>query len=447
MQNSTDPAGNPTGGSRAPRGRVLVRWWTAPTVLARERWRRIWLTSALVLFFALLAIASTSIWNYYGLSLPIKQPIGDVSAVSQSAQTLSIASPARTPEWVRHLGDSATSPAIWANATVYVVLGHTPETGRILALDDSDGSTIWEVKLDSIGDFSPVVAGNTVYVGTRAGDLFALDRTTGGKVWVSDLGPSVVGSPEVRNGIVYAASDAVYALDATTGHKLWIHNVGGSVARSVHLSANVLAAIGSDGHVNLMSAVNGRHRLTFPLWFGTSAGPTAVGNVLVIPGDRANVQALNITVRDIPMEKAVRFWWTKLWLWDMAPRPPLPRGYLWQNRGLDGDTAYALGADDQAVFLAIDHIDGSGSIVALDPVTGEARWHTETESRVLAPAVIARNALVVGLYGGTILAIDSQSGGRLWEWEVEVGLAAAPTLSESGRMLVPTRDRRLIAFR
>ena len=54
--------------------------------------------------------------------------------------------------------------------------------------------------------------------------------------------------------------------------------------------------------------------------------PVIVGDIVAVSGDRGSVQAIEIHARDIPMEKALRFWWTKLWIWNSAPRPARPCG-------------------------------------------------------------------------------------------------------------------------
>ena len=236
------------------------------------------------------------------------------------------------------------------------------------------------------------------------------------------------------------------AIDALTGERLWRHDMDGDVTRPIQLSGDVLAAVSSDGNVNLIDAVNGRRRLTFRLWFGTSAAPTVSEGALIVPGDGANVQALDLSKRDVPVEKAVRYWWTKLWLWDMAPSPPLPRGYLWQQRNISGKTAYPVGADADSVYLGVAQIDGSGKVVALDLETGQTRWARDFKSVPIAPAILTPETLVIGVEGGQMFAVDKGKGDLLWEYEVAGGLATAPTITEDGVILVPTLDGKLLAM-
>ena len=437
----------PDSGQRRGRASSIVRRWSSPTGFQADRRLQIWIVLPATSLLFVVTVASTSLWNYYGLSLPVPKPSTDITASDMLGSLASIDRPSGNVAWQFETGEPMTAPPTTADGAIYIVSGATVDTGAIASVTAAEGSPLWRTKLNSIADYPPVAAGDMVFIGTRAGDLITFDRHTGETVWTSDLGSSVVGSPIVRAGVIYIASNAVYAIDAATGKRLWRHTVGGDVSRPIRLSGHVISAISSDGNVNLINAENGRRRLTFPLWFSTSAAPVVAGTALVIPGDRAFVQALDIDERDVPMEKAIRFWWTKLWLWDMAPRPPLPRAYLWQNRSIDGDTAYALGAGNDSVFLGVAEVDGSGTVVALELSTGQVRWETPAASKVLSPAILTEESLILGIEGAGALSIDKLTGTLLWKMDIEGGLSAAPTFTESGLILFPSTNGTLKAIR
>ena len=77
-------------------------------------------------------------------------------------------------------------------------------------------------------DSSPAVANGVVYVGSGDFNVYALNASTGAKLWSYATGNSVESSPAVANGVVYVGSaDAnVYALNASTGAKLWSYATG-----------------------------------------------------------------------------------------------------------------------------------------------------------------------------------------------------------------------------
>ena len=75
---------------------------------------------------------------------------------------------------------------------------------------------------------SPAVVNGVVYFGSDDGNVYALNASTGAKLWSYATGDGVDSSPAVANGVVYVGSDDgnVYALNASTGAKLWSYATG-----------------------------------------------------------------------------------------------------------------------------------------------------------------------------------------------------------------------------
>ncbi len=425
---------------RAPR-----KWSTPPKGLGRLKKRRLWLLLALLILAGLLSVALASLWNYLGVSFPLPSPTTNLTSLHSPAAPGLAALRAAQTEWAFDAGEPLVVAPITVGRRAYLVAGRTPLTGRVVALDLGSGEVVWTRQLDSISDYPPAAAGDLLFVGTRGGQLLALDRHTGHERWSFEAEASILGQPIVEGGVLYFASTRVYALDAATGKQRWKHKVGGQVTRPIALSEGIVAAVSSDGDLNLIDGGTGKRRLTFPLWFGPSAGPTISGGTVVVSGDGANVQALALRGRDIPMEKAVRYWWTKLWLWDMAPKPPLPRGFLWQQRTIRGITAHPLAADAERIFLGVKDPEQTARIVALSRGTGEVLWQYPVESPVAASATLTGDMMLVGTEAGRIFGLDTTSGRKVWELAVGSPVAAAPAVAGK-TILVPSLDGVLYAF-
>ena len=144
-------------------------------------------------------------------------------------------------------------------------------TGNYYALNATTGAKLWSYTTGGYVGSSPAVVNSVVYVGSYDRNVYALNATTGAKLWSYTTGSSVcfplrpsptasstwgamtttstpstpppgrscgatrpetaVSSPAVANGVVYVGSDDgnVYALNATTGAKLWSYTTGGYV--------------------------------------------------------------------------------------------------------------------------------------------------------------------------------------------------------------------------
>jgi len=64
----------------------------------------------------------------------------------------------------------------------------------------------------------PAVSGNTVYVGSGDGKVYALNTANGDILWTYTTGDSIYSSPAVVDGAVYIGSEdgKVYALNTSS---------------------------------------------------------------------------------------------------------------------------------------------------------------------------------------------------------------------------------------
>lgn len=94
--------------------------------------------------------------------------------------------------------------------------------------------------------------GERVYVGTNAGDLYALSATSGDKAWSTRIGgpyDGVASSPAVGNGTVVVGSD--------NAHVYWLSPANGSVQRNYTASSQVSTSPALDGALAFVSSRDG----------------------------------------------------------------------------------------------------------------------------------------------------------------------------------------------
>jgi eukaryotic-like serine/threonine-protein kinase len=97
----------------------------------------------------------------------------------------------------------------------------------------------WKFHTNGIVISSPVLFGNTLYVGSADHFLYALDSATGAEKWKFETGSNIVSSPAVTDGTVFVLSydSNCYALDATTGKVKWKFQTAGErrfAAKHIH---------------------------------------------------------------------------------------------------------------------------------------------------------------------------------------------------------------------
>jgi PGF-CTERM protein len=112
-------------------------------------------------------------------------------------------------------------------------------------------------------------------VGSYDHNVYALNASTGAKVWNYTTGLMVLSSPAVANGVVYVGSDDnnLYALNASTGAKLWSYRTGLWVEANPAITNGVVYVGSDDGNVYAFSTV--------------SSTTTTSGGFLGLPGFEA----------------------------------------------------------------------------------------------------------------------------------------------------------------
>jgi outer membrane protein assembly factor BamB len=146
------------------------------------------------------------------------------------------------------------------DGTVYV----GSHNGLFVALRARDGRRVWTQKLGSVSA-EPLVDGTTVYVGTDAGEMYALDALTGTVKWQYASKGQVLRAPTPVGDMLVFASDAdrVVAVDRATGKYRWQYERDTPEEFTLHGHAGVAAAKDrlyagfGDGHVVALTPAAG----------------------------------------------------------------------------------------------------------------------------------------------------------------------------------------------
>jgi outer membrane protein assembly factor BamB len=125
--------------------------------------------------------------------------------------------------------------------------------------------TVWETPLD--GTATPVVVGEdnrTIFVGTSAGTVYALDGDTGAVVWTTPVGHgSIDQSPALARGVLYfgTGDGTTVAVDSADGSVQWSGTppAGAQPATTQPVVAGDVVYVGSRDAVDAF-ALDGSHR-------------------------------------------------------------------------------------------------------------------------------------------------------------------------------------------
>ena len=113
------------------------------------------------------------------------------------------------------------------------------------------------------GASSPAVVNGVAYIGSNDDNVYALNASTGAKLWSFATGESVYSSPAVVNGVVYVGSfdHNLYALNATTGMELWSYTTGNIIDSSPAVANGVVYFGSVDNTDNLLGRSDDRGRI------------------------------------------------------------------------------------------------------------------------------------------------------------------------------------------
>ena len=180
-----------------------------------------------------------------------------------------------------------SSPTI-ANNTVYIGSGDQ----HVYALDAATGVLRWQFEAADVIHASPAVANGLVYIGSWDRNLYALDATTGRERWRYTTGNDttdynqigIASSAAVAGGLVFVGGrdGHFHAVDATTGAPKWSHdNHGGWTIGSPAVRDGVVYFATSDGRrFKALGAATGAVRFDLANKAISFSSPALAGNAV-----------------------------------------------------------------------------------------------------------------------------------------------------------------------
>ncbi|MBI5871090.1 MAG: PQQ-like beta-propeller repeat protein [Actinobacteria bacterium] len=385
------------------------------------------------------------------------------SPAPQSEPTLR-ANPGRTgfydSQAVREVGEVDTrfdsfmvsTAPVMADGIIYLAKGGN----NLTAIEIETGRELWQHKIREWQPSVPALAGGTIYFGAE--DIVALDARTGAERWhFGENAPGETGfgnAPVVASGSVYVTrKGSLYALDAASGAKHWEYTIDEYVIEStapafsggtLFFGAGIDAGGPGNNALYAIDSVTGREKWRHELAGKISSPPVAVDGVVYATatdinqtggGDPRYPYQSGITGSVYAIDAVTG---AELWRFDtgrMIEQPPAVAGGL----VFFGDTQISdFGPDSQ------------GSLYALDARSGMELWKNDAGSAISAPSV-AENWLYMAVRvqdpaardGAaehiTLLALDARTGKENWRYDLPQGYSMpAPVFYQDVMYVAPS---------
>lgn len=147
--------------------------------------------------------------------------------------------------------------------------------GDVYALDKKDGSRIWHTDLDDEEENDDrrstrlsggiTLEGDNLYITSENGYIYALDTVDGALKWKFNVGEEIVSAPcvGISNVIALTISGKLVAVDTHTGEKTWITGSDNSMislrgdSTPIAIAGGVIMYGTSDGKINIVHENNG----------------------------------------------------------------------------------------------------------------------------------------------------------------------------------------------
>jgi outer membrane protein assembly factor BamB len=306
--------------------------------------------------------------------------------------------------------------------------------GRVFALNPesrsrglsfpTEGEWIFPADKEKLGAIygTPVLSGDTLYLGTSDGKLYALDAKTGRSKWQNpfpDKGAIIGGLAVAGDTIFVASADKLHAIDAESGRPRWQPFAADERIWSSPVVQEDTVYFGSlDHRFYALDAKTGKERWSF------STEGAIVGTALV-------------------RDRAVYFgaFDGKLYALDSKTGSPLWEEPFSGDSWFWGKAVYGGGR----VFAST----VKGSLYAIDARTGKQAWgqpFKKVQGPVSSSPVLVGDTLVMASADGTVYGLNQRSGVPEWQASVAEKPISADLAASEETVYVHAEDGTVYAL-
>lgn len=233
---------------------------------------------------------------------------GSLYALSDQGEELWRASTGNPPR-ARDVYDGYASRPVVAGDTVIV----GSRDGTVYAFGLSDGQPRWTFSTSGAISADIAYADGVLFVPSQDSNLYALDAVTGLQVWSASLGAAILSSPAVDDGVVVTGSRStkVVAFDARTGEERWSIDMAPSWAEAAVTISDGVAYFGSSaaGTITAVSLATGEVAWQSPVGGWPWARPTVSdGHVYATSARLREHEPWNAAVYALDVETGMSVW-------------------------------------------------------------------------------------------------------------------------------------------
>ena len=374
---------------------------------------------ALVISFIILSVSMTACSTFFDKdNTPTPSPL--VNFTPQIKPTY---------QWSKSVGGNKDSDYLKIGPAVNATAIYTANSSGIVTSLDKSGNQLWRMSTKLPFSTSPGIGDDIVVVGSRKGEVIALEQSTGKERWRKTLSGEILATPAIKNGtvIIKAVNGYVWALSATTGAERWsfqqvepnlvLRGASAPIIQENHVlvgfaNGNLAKLNMADGQLSWMQAV------------ATPTGAFSIQRMIDVDADpivyEHRIYAATYQGKITAMD------------WVLGK-------FLWSH---DISSYTGMVADRNMVYIT----DAQGNVWAFNAYTGAVNWRQQKLSaRILTGPVLMGNYVVVGDAQGYLHWLDKRDGHFVARESIGSAMYAAPVVQDN-ELFALTNSGKLAAY-
>lgn len=337
-------------------------------------------------------------------------------------------------------------------------------TGFIQSPAPNSNQTYWKLETGGPITSSPVVAAGIVFLNSADGYLYAVNATSGSKVWASWVGTSASSPTLTQNRVFVASSETVFAFDMTTGVCVWNHTLGEETSKGAPLAVGSRLFVGGSSTVFAFNEAYG-----VELYYEDIPHINEIQRLLYTDGLVVAIAVRNQSGFGLNGFEAVntigRFWMSleptgkdrySSFLFDESAK------FFAVVVGAEGNSS-AFGVTQMGMMMWEHQIEGvtqafpayaynttyiptNKYVYALNATDGSVQWsHPTTGAHSASSPAVADGKLYFGLDDNYVYALDASNGTLIWSYKTDGPVQSSPAISD-GLLFVGSNDGNLYAI-
>ncbi|MFQ5571872.1 MAG: PQQ-binding-like beta-propeller repeat protein [Rhodothermales bacterium] len=312
----------------------------------------------------------------------------------------------------------------------------------------------------AFGSGSPLLLGQNVLVGTRKGEIHAIDFETGKRKGIDNFGETVEGTPIIQDGKLIVpvgwGKRMLYVYDLANARTLWKLK-GTPIETGILSLGEAFVVADAQAHVRKYDTETGEVRWEYVLDEGNSvhATPVLARERVIIAGDRGDLVALRPDDGTVHWKQALRSpVYTSISAHETALFVPTTRGRIFALDAEGGRVRWTFALPDTTIRFAAPAVDGDllvvgasdGLLRALDTATGALRWSFKVSAALTAAPLLTPRHVYIGSMGRMLYAVDRETGAKQWEHQLR-GRVKSALAARDGYLVVLSEPHFVYLFR